>query len=44
MPIALIWQMQANICVLQTFLKHGIDCEALVAGNVQVFGVLGFDD
>ena len=43
-PIALIWQVQANIFALQAFLENGIDCEALVAGNVQVFGVLGFDD
>ena len=43
-PIALIWQVQANIFALQAFLENSIDCEALVAGNVQVFGVLGFDD
>ena len=43
-PIALIWQVQANIFALQAFLENGIDCEALIAGNVQVFGVLGFDD
>ena len=43
-PIALIWQVQANSFALQAFLENGIDCEALVAGNVQVFGVLGFDD
>ena len=43
-PIALIWQVQANSFALQAFLENGIDCEALVAGNVQVFGVLGFND
>ena len=44
MPITLVWEMLANSFALQSFLEDLIDCETLILRNMEVFGVLRFDD
>ena len=44
MPITLVWEMLANSFALQSFLEDWIDCETLILRNMEIFGVLRFDD